>query len=683
MSQYEEVNAAASGALNSKTENMQDEGLVTRRTVKKYPMDRDLQSWRKRQTHQSGTPITTTMTPSFNRVNHFFLPKEEAIVLHTSKNAWIPPCLKAKDTNNGQPLNDEDLQIEDIRKKFLSILNKLSPGNMVPLTETIMSLPIETEKCMNTVIEILFQKAINEPSFTPQYAYICTGMHTKEVKLNDKKSKISFNKLLTKCCQERLNQMRVHEQTLAKERQAIDDCQDQDVKDQLKFKYDQDELAYRKKSIGNCRYMCELYKVGILTNRTLKTSINYLLKSPNEENLECACNILKHVGKTISHRATFNKLNEYMSAIYKTKIPTRIRFMIQDIIELKNNDWVPINARPKQEYCNTKALSNTEKLVPPEWNVVSRKNIPHNLKEQIQIKLPTEIQKVNALKNSKLPSITEKCDLEQPLLPNSSSDVESNKSLLLPCGGKLNENTKRSHSSDAEDIEIEEEIQKKYRAILDNLSSENIVPMAKQIISLPIKTDDCLKNVVQLLFQKAMDEPKLTPQIAHICSLMKDTVVKSKDQKSSPSFRKLLIDKCQSAFEAMFNRKQIVTKDRNEVESCKDKEKRKLLQSKFDQKELDHSRRSIANCRFICELLKVNILVPSILEMCAARLVQTSKETSIECVCVILKNAGNSFDFSGIIEKLHEYSIAHKQKLSSRMQSMILDTLELNNSDLI
>jgi hypothetical protein len=68
-----------------------------------------------------------------------------------------------------------------------------------------------------------------------------------------------------------------------------------------------------------------------------------------------------------------------------------------------------------------------------------------------------------------------------------------------------------------------------------------------------------------------MDEPKLTPQIAHICSLMKDTVVKSKDQKSSPSFRKLLIDKCQSAFEAMFNRKQIVTKDRNEVESCKDK----------------------------------------------------------------------------------------------------------------
>lgn len=68
-----------------------------------------------------------------------------------------------------------------------------------------------------------------------------------------------------------------------------------------------------------------------------------------------------------------------------------------------------------------------------------------------------------------------------------------------------------------------------------------------------------------------MDEPKLTPQYAHICSLMKDTVVQSKDEKSSTSFRILLIAKCQKVFEAMFNRKKIVAKDRNEVESCKDK----------------------------------------------------------------------------------------------------------------
>lgn len=68
-----------------------------------------------------------------------------------------------------------------------------------------------------------------------------------------------------------------------------------------------------------------------------------------------------------------------------------------------------------------------------------------------------------------------------------------------------------------------------------------------------------------------MDKPQLTPQYAHICSLMKDKAVHSKDHKPSTSFKIILIKTCQNAFEAMFNRKRIVAKDRNEIESCKDK----------------------------------------------------------------------------------------------------------------
>lgn len=47
--------------------------------------------------------------------------------------------------------------------------------------------------------------------------------------------------------------------------------------------------------------MCELYKVGILTSQMLEMSMEYLLNSPSEETLECACNILKHTGKAFSH----------------------------------------------------------------------------------------------------------------------------------------------------------------------------------------------------------------------------------------------------------------------------------------------------------------------------------------------------------------------------------------------
>lgn len=46
-----------------------------------------------------------------------------------------------------------------------------------------------------------------------------------------------------------------------------------------------------------------------------------------------------------------------MSPEYKCKIPTRLRFMMQDIVELKENDWVPRNSRPKPPTSNTTAQS--------------------------------------------------------------------------------------------------------------------------------------------------------------------------------------------------------------------------------------------------------------------------------------------------------------------------------------
>jgi hypothetical protein len=37
--------------------------------------------------------------------------------------------------------------------------------------------------------------------------------------------------------------------------------------------------------------------------------------------------------------------------------------MIQDIIELKENDWVPRNARPKEQLSCTKSIQNTGRPV--------------------------------------------------------------------------------------------------------------------------------------------------------------------------------------------------------------------------------------------------------------------------------------------------------------------------------
>lgn len=71
---------------------------------------------------------------------------------------------------------------------------------------------------------------------------------------------------------------------------------------------------------------------------------------------------------------------------------------------------------------------------------------------------------------------------------------------------------------------------------------------------------------------KAMNEPETTPQYAHICSIMKNVGVRPEEQNNTnTTFGKLLIAMCQNAFEAMSTRRALVAKDRQHIESCKDK----------------------------------------------------------------------------------------------------------------
>jgi formate dehydrogenase maturation protein FdhE len=54
------------------------------------------------------------------------------------------------------------LSQKEIRKKFMSILNKISPENMTQLAESITTLPLDTDEQLKTVIDLLFQKVFRK-----------------------------------------------------------------------------------------------------------------------------------------------------------------------------------------------------------------------------------------------------------------------------------------------------------------------------------------------------------------------------------------------------------------------------------------------------------------------------------------------------------------------------------------
>lgn len=56
--------------------------------------------------------VSPSMETMKRKVVHYNLSRGDAIQLQTCKNAWVPSCQRARDTNSCQPLSEEDKHLE-------------------------------------------------------------------------------------------------------------------------------------------------------------------------------------------------------------------------------------------------------------------------------------------------------------------------------------------------------------------------------------------------------------------------------------------------------------------------------------------------------------------------------------------------------------------------------------------
>lgn len=88
----------------------------------------------------------------------------------------------------------------------------------------------------------------------------------------------------------------------------------------------------------------ELFKQGMLTVNIMMKCLNDLIDKNDEERLECLCKLLTTVGKELERKEQLHKIFMKMNEIVDKKhgkVSSRIRFMLQDVIDLRRNDWVP------------------------------------------------------------------------------------------------------------------------------------------------------------------------------------------------------------------------------------------------------------------------------------------------------------------------------------------------------
>jgi len=264
-----------------------------------------------------------------------------------------------------------------ILKKSLLILNKLSLTKFEKLSNEFIATGIgRNEECLAGAIELIVKKAQDEPHFAAMYAALCLKLANTPMEFEPPGKKKKFKKMLLTECQKEFEQDTDTKISLITE--GVDDEEERQNKINL----------VKKHYLGHMRFIGELYKGDLISIKVMLVCLPALLEgdvsssdkedacSIDEEKVECFTKLmtvigfileqqslsLKKNGKTDSHEklvACWNSI-EIMAGKRKEegpKVSNRIKFMLQDLIEMRDNGWIQ---RREEESAKTIAQIHKE-----------------------------------------------------------------------------------------------------------------------------------------------------------------------------------------------------------------------------------------------------------------------------------------------------------------------------------
>nr|XP_040143995.1 eukaryotic translation initiation factor 4 gamma 3 isoform X12 [Ictidomys tridecemlineatus] len=265
---------------------------------------------------------------------------KEDVHLKKAENAWKPS--QKRDSHAEDP---ENIKTQELFRKVRSILNKLTPQMFNQLMKQVSGLTVDTEERLKGVIDLVFEKAIDEPSFSVAYANMCRCLVTLKVPMADKPGNtVNFRKLLLNRCQKEFEKDKADDDVFEKKQKELEAASAPEEKTRLHDELEEAKDKARRRSIGNIKFIGELFKLKMLTEAIMHDCVVKLLKNHDEESLECLCRLLTTIGKDLDFEKAKPRMDQYFNQMEKIvkerKTSSRIRFMLQDVIDLRLCNWV-------------------------------------------------------------------------------------------------------------------------------------------------------------------------------------------------------------------------------------------------------------------------------------------------------------------------------------------------------
>ncbi|XP_076801566.1 eukaryotic translation initiation factor 4 gamma 2-like [Clavelina lepadiformis] len=244
---------------------------------------------------------------------------------------------------------------EIIFRKTRSILNKLTPEKFDKLCQDILNIGIESKVILKGIVILIFEKAIDELRYSSLYANLCRRLYHEAPNFDASQTLEScipkpntFRRLLIAKLQDEFENRN-------RKLEAFDS------KDDLLSLEEVEQRARAKQHVlGNIKFIGELYRLNLLHESIVHKCIKQLINKKKKgladdlsEDLECLCQIMTTCGRRLDHARAKSLMDQYFDRLdylqrKKTDLPARIRFMLQDVIDLRAANWVPRNTMVNQ-----------------------------------------------------------------------------------------------------------------------------------------------------------------------------------------------------------------------------------------------------------------------------------------------------------------------------------------------
>ena len=263
----------------------------------------------------------------------------EPVKLHKAENAWQP-----SPKNPDEQVNEQ----ENLGKEVRAILNKLTPQNFGKLVNKFKLLVIDTEKKLVQCMELVFEKAVDEPAFSSEYASMCKELSMKKVQQENSEEPVNFIKILIRRCQKEFLADYISDEQRKKFEENLAKAESDDDKKKVENEFQMLEQKMRRRSLGNIRFISELYNLQMLQGQIMFAIIGKLVKAVDEESLECLCRLLttsgarieKEVQKTVNEVTFAAFFDAIQTIIQEKKTSSRVRFLLIDVVDLRKKNWV-------------------------------------------------------------------------------------------------------------------------------------------------------------------------------------------------------------------------------------------------------------------------------------------------------------------------------------------------------